>query len=562
MNKKRQDKRHTRFVLKPQWILVLLVLAALSPFLAKPFNIDDPLFIWAARHIQIQPANPYNFNVNWYGWVQPMWLITQNPPLICYFIAVCGATLGWSELALHAVFLLPALAVILGTYNLARRFCNQPFLAAAITLFTPVFLVSSTTLMCDVMMLVFWVWAVVWWVEGSEQKDVWRLSGAALFMALAALTKYFGVCLLPLLAAWSLIGKRRARGWIGYFVIPLAILISYQVVTYMLYGHNLLLNAYYYTAQSGVGSHSEHLQTALTALAFTGGGLAIAALFMLVLYRPRALAPGILISVLAATGLCIGASISKLFSPWSSPMLVVIQIIFWASGGIGLLVLAVTDYYKRRNADSALLGLWVGGTFVFTACLNWTVNGRSILPMSVPIGILVVRQLQEGAGQGMKVKKRIIAAMVAVGAMLALSVTRADFLSAKAARQIADRTQAEYGQTNHTLWFEGHHGFQYYIEKAGASALDFRNSRVQWGDYVAIPLNTPNCPLLDESLVTQQNSILVAGSSWLTTMDVRLGAGFYSSISGPLPFAFGKVPAAQVLVFSVTRPTGSIGNTK
>jgi hypothetical protein len=34
----------------PSCALTLLTVAALAPFLAKPFNIDDPLFVWAAQH--------------------------------------------------------------------------------------------------------------------------------------------------------------------------------------------------------------------------------------------------------------------------------------------------------------------------------------------------------------------------------------------------------------------------------------------------------------------------------------------------------------------------------
>ena len=67
----------------PYWTLTVIVLAALGPFLAKPFNIDDPLFIWAAHQIQAHPADPYGFNVEW-GWREfPMWKVTENPPLAC-----------------------------------------------------------------------------------------------------------------------------------------------------------------------------------------------------------------------------------------------------------------------------------------------------------------------------------------------------------------------------------------------------------------------------------------------------------------------------------------------
>src|SRR4051812_17313246 len=127
----------------PAGTLALATVAALLPFLAKPFNIDDPLFIWAAHQIQAHPANPYGFDVNWYGEGQPMWSVTENPPLASYFMALVARIVGWSELGLHTAFLLPAVAVIVGTWRLAKRCCQDAALAGVATLLMPVFLVSG-----------------------------------------------------------------------------------------------------------------------------------------------------------------------------------------------------------------------------------------------------------------------------------------------------------------------------------------------------------------------------------------------------------------------------------
>ncbi len=53
-----------------------------------------------------------------------MWRVTENPPLASYYLALAAGIFGWSEIALHFAFLLPALAVILGTHRLARHFCQ------------------------------------------------------------------------------------------------------------------------------------------------------------------------------------------------------------------------------------------------------------------------------------------------------------------------------------------------------------------------------------------------------------------------------------------------------
>lgn len=128
--------------------------------------MDDPLFIWAAKHILHHPLDFYGFRVNWYGLDMPMYLVAQNPPLNSYYIAAWGAITGFGEKWLHAAFLLPAAGAGLGTYLLARKFTRKPLLACALSLLTPAFLVAGTNVMCDVMLLFFYVWAIYLWVTG------------------------------------------------------------------------------------------------------------------------------------------------------------------------------------------------------------------------------------------------------------------------------------------------------------------------------------------------------------------------------------------------------------
>src|SRR5262245_32518051 len=97
-------------------VAVLVCIGCLLPFVGKPFYIDDPLFLWAAQHIQKHPTDPYGFDVHWYDSPDRMSNVTKNPPLGCYFLAAAAAVVGWSEVAMHLVFLLPAAGVAWGTY--------------------------------------------------------------------------------------------------------------------------------------------------------------------------------------------------------------------------------------------------------------------------------------------------------------------------------------------------------------------------------------------------------------------------------------------------------------
>jgi 4-amino-4-deoxy-L-arabinose transferase-like glycosyltransferase len=552
------DKTTWWIAAHPRWTLALAVLIALGPFLAKPFNMDDPLFVWTARQIQAHPLNPYGFDVNWYGTIQPMWSVMQNPPLAAYYLAAAGV-LGWSEVALHVAFLLPALAAILGTYRLARHLCDQPLLAALATLFTPVFLVSGTSVMCDVLMLAFWVWAAALWVEGIGQDSFWRLAWAGVLIALAALTKYFGGCLIPLLAVYGVMSKRRFSGWAGCLLIPLLALFAYQWATQSLYQHNLLSNAADYASRKSGFLAGARADAGMIALAFTGGGLAV--VFFLApwwSWRARGLL-SLVGGVLLLDCTLFGEETFLQTYHWiqgRTRFSMEAQILFWTISGVSVLALAVADVWKRRDARAWLLALWVFGTFLFAALINWTINGRSILPMAPAVGILLARRLQQRAGadeNGSPAGCCRNLFPLAASALFAFLVARADYCLADAVRQCAAQTSGRYQRSGRTLWFQGHWGFQYYLTELGGKAMDMRHPGFRDGDVLAVPLNNTNL----EPPGAPRNGFYVNGPRFLSVMNLYIGAGFYGSSDGPLPFVFGHVPPENVAVFNwKSGPTG------
>jgi 4-amino-4-deoxy-L-arabinose transferase-like glycosyltransferase len=534
------------FVQHPAWLLALATLLVLVPFLGKPFNLDDPLFVWAAQHIRAHPLDPYGFNVNWYGYDWPMWDITKNPPLACYYLALVGGIFGWSELALHGAFLLPAIAAVLGTYRLAGRFCKQPLLTAFLTLFTPVFLVSSTTIMCDVLMLAFWVWALVFWMEGSERKRPGYFAAAAVLITFAALTKYFGACPVPLAAAWSIGRKRPVKEWLGWLAVPVAGLVAYQFATHALYGHGLL-------ADAGKYATTIHQFSILPAFVFTGGCLASVTFFAPMMWARRGLLMGGIVSLVAAGGLLL---VVKSTFPTNPGFGETAQILLWAAGGISLVALAVTDLYRKRDADALLLACWLLGTFIFTAFFNWTINGRSLLPMAIPAAILVVRRLEQRANAGIKFPPLALVLPTAAGAALAIWVTAADYSFAAASQVAAEAIHSVYGAGGHRIWFQGHWGFQYYMEKNGATALDLQHLKLTEGDVIAMPSDNSNVyPLKEPVLEVETFSVPIAGG--VTTMNKQTGAGFYASMWGPLPFALGAGAEQSVTLFAFN-PSGKL----
>ncbi len=533
-------------------ILALVLCAILLPFIGVAFHIDDPLFIWAAQHIRQHPTNPYGFTVNWYGFDMAMSDVTKNPPFTSYYITLVASVVGWSELALHAAFLVPALAVAIGAYLIAGRMCSHPLVAAIVALLTPAFLLSSLTVMSDVMMLAFWVFAVHAWMKGVESgRHGWFLL-AALLIAASAFSKYYGATLIPLLLVYSVVKERRGRAWMLYLLIPAAILAWYQWITGRLYGHGLLFDAASYATQRGHSLGRFSLAKTLATVAFTGGCLASVLFFSRRLWSWRALLAGFGLAILAALVAQTWSRLGSFEFPVAEGAHWVLSIQFgiWAALGLSLACLAMSDLWRSRDAESVLLFLWIAGTFIFAGFVNWSTNGRSILPMVVPIGILVVRRLELNASRRAAVSARSPILPLAAAAVLSILVLRADYTLAETARTGAALIRARHSPAGHTTWFEGHWGFQYYMERVGAKPIE-QKSRYTPGDVIAIPTTNTGLLAMPAEWTAATGVVDVQPSPWLSTMNSSVGAGFYADVFGPLPFAFGAVPSERFTILTV-----------
>lgn len=518
-------------------LCTLATVAALAPFAGRAFNIDDTLFLDAAKQICAHPADPYGFAINWYGWDMRMSDVTQNPPLACYYIALVASCAGWSEPALHLGFLLPAVAVVVGTYFLALRFCGKPLVATLMTLLCPVFLVSGLTVMCDTLMLAFWLWALILWLRGMDGGNHLFFILSACCIAAATLTKYFAIALVPMLLVYSLMRWQQVGWRILYFLIPVVAILIYDSMTRSLYGRSMFLGAGSYALT--IGNKTDYATRLLVTLSFMGGSLAMFLFYAPLLWSRWVLAVGV-----AATGLIVAWFVSMTNlgtfpfpADYGARWLIAAQLGIWVMVGVGVLALAVTDLRRRRDAESMLLVLWIMGTFLFSWILNWTINGRSILPMAPAASILIARRIQQRwpDSAGWRFPWEFVP-LVCTG-LLAMAVTWADVKLADSARIAAAEFHQQYAEREDRVRFAGHWGFQYYMEACGFQPLDV-HQRIIPGDVLILPENNTNVPQLPPQVFSEVGRVEYVACPILTTMSAPVGAGFYASVWGPLPFVF------------------------
>lgn len=226
-----------------------------------------------------------------------------------------------------------------------------------------------------------------------------------------------------------------------------------------------------------------------------------------------------------------------------------VQTALFVIAGIHVLALACSDTFRQRDAGSLLLMLWILGTFVFTSFLNWSTNARTVLPMVPAAGILVGRRLERMSDSAGNCSSLLMSVPLIASACLALAVSWADFSLASCQRSAATEVMRALRDCTRPVWFQGHWGFQYYMEAHNCRPVDLRNSRIEQGDVVVVPSNNANVAELAKDWFHLVERTRCRPFSWLGTVQKNLGAGFYSDRWGPLPFAVGRVQPEEYRVF-------------
>ena len=98
------------------------------------------------------------------------------------------------------------------------------------------------------------------------------------------------------------------------------------------------------------------------------------------------------------------------------------------------------------------------------------------------------------------------------------------------------------------------------MEQLRARPVDARDFQIRAGDFVAVPENNARFAGLPPDLSFQKEAVLeLPNSSGAAVLSWQLGAGFYSSYWGPLPFALGPATPERYILMraSAVREPGN-----
>jgi 4-amino-4-deoxy-L-arabinose transferase-like glycosyltransferase len=534
--------------------LSLLTLALLLPFVGKPLHVDDPMYVWTAKHIVEHPIDFYGLSVNWRGTMDSMAVVNKNPPGVSYWLAVVGALFGWSEPALHAGMLVPAVVAVGGVWLLARSLGAPPVLASLSLLAMPGFLVSSTTLMADVLATALWTWAVLAWVVGLQERQTGWLSAGAFLAGLCFLTKYLGLALIPLLLAYTLVKCRRLEVRSLLLLLPLAIAVAYRARMISRYGVDPFEGASSYLQQEREGASA--IELLWIGLSFLGGACLPALLFTNWIFGRRASAL-IVVSILLVVAALLGMQTlgnCPLRTPEGPRWGLVLQLALFTVSGALVFALVIRHLSRHRTAEAILLALWVCGIFVFGSVLNWSTNVRALLPAAPAVAILLAAEVGAPRARVVFGIPRGLLGMLGISALTALLVAQGDQAFARSARNAAHEIVRARTRAGQPLWYQGAWGFQYYMDLEGAIKIDWNRVEALPGDeLVGTSSNSSPMVALEPAVARPVADFRTPVRAFASTLSGDVGAGFYSDRFGPAPYVFGFPPNQVYSVFVVQK---------
>jgi hypothetical protein len=393
--------------------------------------------------------------------------------------------------------------------------------------------------MCDTLLLAFLVWGAELWLGGLELRSRARLAAGGLLIGVAALTKYFGMSFIPLMFAATLMSRRRATLELLFLLVPVALLALFQTWTWKLYGRGLLSDAagYSITARGDYGISG--WWRLIDGLSFLGGGTLPIVMCAPFLYRARVIAGWSAVAVLVALllGTCPASFAgSTLVNSPQHRWQIACHLGLFTTGGLLSLAVTVDELRARRDPQTLLLALWFGGTFVFAAFLNWSVNARSLLPVAPALGIILARALERDRPRCLMPGTLRMVASLGPALSIAALVAASDSELAGAARSAAHSAVERLRSPGRDIWFSGHWGFQWYMQQGGARPFAMGATTTQAGDTAVFPFRNSGVFGPPEEDLEPLDKTCMPLTSLIATMDPSLGAGFYADVYGPLPF--------------------------
>jgi hypothetical protein len=403
-------------------IVALFILVLRLPFLNQPIQGDDVNYLYGAEHAQIDPLHPTHTQYAFMGRIVDM-RGHPHPPLNAWYLALLLAVFkDISEVPFHAAYILFSLIAGFSALSLARAFSPHPLAATLLFLVTPAFVINGSSFESDLPFVAFWLLSIALFVAAVDGRSVGLLVLSSLSMALAALSAYQAVLLVPILLLY---GRRWRAAWMAA-LMPGVVFLFWQLYERLTSGSMPASVLAGYMQSYGMQTVDQKLKSAV---ALTG-------------HLAWMVFPSLWIPPLLAIPAAIGAAFYDL-----NPL-------FWGSIVIGVGILI---WCARNWRD--FLAQWVLIFFAAALLIFFAGSARYLLPIALPLAILVTR----------RAKLRWIKVGFGLGLALSVMLAIVNYQHWNGYRQFAQQLKSE--TVSKRVWINGEWGLKYYFESEGGLPL-------------------------------------------------------------------------------------------
>jgi hypothetical protein len=401
---------------------------------------------------------------------------------------------------------------------------------------SPAYMINVGHVMSEKLAIAFCfasLWALLASDEPRKARLFWLSAGLA---GMAVLSKYLCTFLLPAVVG-ALYARRellrRSLLWLGAAMLLPAL--------YFALKPEVILGALIVSAQAAGGFWAAPTHRLRSFLAFTGG-LGFPALIPWLLAGSGGARPWL--AAMAAAGLFVPAFD---LVPGVRGGDRLCGVIFGASGAMMLTMLG--DPATRRVAAWRLGGLWAaaGALIAFS---YWSIIARVVLFAIPPLILLSAATVERAPGCGAR-PWQWAGLIASLG--LSLGLATVDHGYASAQKEMA--AQAFERFPGRRIWCAGHLGLHHYLRAQGALELDLPKdgwSKLRPGDVIVSSRTNAFLPPPHSGLELRRIGLTVRHPLALRLISGWGGeGGFYSNISGFLPFSVSSESLEEFLVAEI-----------
>jgi 4-amino-4-deoxy-L-arabinose transferase-like glycosyltransferase len=460
-----------------------------------------------------------------------------NPLAHHYYLAglmkVGGEKTWWLRLGCVVLSAFSALFI----FGFARRFTDNPFLATLLVLVTPVFWLTSYSLLIDSTLAFFFFGGLYFFLRLTET-DRWDFAiSSGVFMGLAILSKYPGIFVLPLSAVWFIFrwGKmvKRSRAVVPW-LIALLFLAGYSWYTKHVYGQAHIL------AASARMVNSYGWPKILSLFVFLSGSFVLPLISWLVVGRLTRLVALLIFS------LCV-FFFSSAFGGFSKTQAVLLGL--WLVTSVLMFSVYAGLFRKWVYPRDHFVFAWVVGFMAMMIVVMGWVAVRYYAIVAPALVFLIVRLIEmKWRASAPKILGSAIAILIFFSGLLAY----ADYKQAEPSRLIGKDLLAAGFQGGERHYYLGDSFTMSYLKEQGWTPC-FPDSDIQPGDLVlAKEVTMPLIWFKRKPIAVEEVRVFNYPTRFpIKVMDYYGSAGFYASVWGALPFTFSAGPWERFHLFKV-----------